>query len=96
MSEASTAPDRPMDEVTRPVWHRRLHWRLLRLYGLLVIPVLVALFIFINHNIQEQLQQRTQRQLAHDAELLARVLSQTNAVSETDDEGGGDRLVAVS
>lgn len=92
MSEASTAPDRPMDEVTRPVWHRRLHWRLLRLYGLLVIPVLVALFIFINHNIQEQLQQRTQRQLAHDAELLARVLSQTNAVSVTDDEGGGDRL----
>lgn len=92
MSEASTAPDRPMDEVTRPVWHRRLHWRLLRLYGLLVIPALLALFIFINHNIQEQLQQRTQRQLAHDAELLARVLSQTDAVSAADDEGGWDRL----
>ena len=63
--------------LTRPVWYKSLHWRLLGGYAALVIPVLAMLIVLINHQLQRYLLDRTQSTLAMEADLIAKAIEST-------------------
>ncbi len=76
----------------RPVWHRRLHWRLWMFYAALLAPALVALFVFLNYTLQQQLQERTRRQLTIDAKMVASAVSQSSLGDAADWDALADAL----